>query len=142
MGRSGYGLYTLGNAMSGFSDSSVTSGSRDSIGAIDELWFQAMAGEFHGPFCKCFGGSAMTLDPGSLETDVLDYLLPRYAAEQLDSLVGLLKQRQAMPVGSFVDWLRDLPDPTVNQSLYFRLFDDVGSILSSIGSARTGFACT
>jgi hypothetical protein len=128
--------------MSGFSDSSVTSGSRASIGAIDELWFQAMAGEFHGPFCKCFGGSAVTLDPGSLETDVLDYLLPRYAAEQLDPLVGLLKRRQAKPVGSFVEWLRGLPHPIVNQALYGRLFDDVSSILSSIASTRTGFACT
>ena len=128
--------------MSSFSDPAVTSGSRDSIGAIDELWFQAMAAGFHGPFCKCFGGSVVTLDAGSLETDVLDYLLPRYTAEQLDPLVGLLKRRQAKRVGSFVDWLRGLPDPIVNQALYGRLFDDISSILSSIGSSRTEFACT
>jgi hypothetical protein len=120
----------------------ASSGSRDSIGAIDELWFQAMAGGFHGPLCNCFGGSAVTLDAASLEADVLDYLMPRYAAERLDPLVGLLKRRQENPMGSFVDWMRDLRDATLTQTLYGRLIADVGEILSSIGNAKTGFACT
>jgi hypothetical protein len=128
--------------MNGFADPAVPSGSRDSIDAIDELWFQAMAGGFHGPFCNCLGGSAVMLDAASLEADVLDYLLPRYAAERIDPLVDLLKRRQANAIGSFVDWLRGLRVAGLTQNLYVRLIDDVGSILSSIGNARMGFACT
>jgi hypothetical protein len=122
-------------------DPEVSFRSHDSIAAIDELWFRAMAGGFHGAFCNCFGGSAVTLDAASLEADVLDYLLPRYTAERLDPLVNVFKQRQARRGASFVDWLRS-QNAVVAPNLYGRLLDDVAGILASIGSATTGFACT
>jgi hypothetical protein len=122
-------------------DPEVSFRSRDPMAAIDELWFSAMAGGFHGAFCNCFGGAPVTLNAASLEADVVDYLLPRYTAERLDPLADGLKRRRIKPVGSFVDWLRG-QDAVIAPDLYDRLTDDVAGILTSIGSAATGFACT
>jgi hypothetical protein len=128
--------------MIGFDNGAASSGSPDRIGAIDELWFQAMAGGFHGASCRCFGGSAVTLDAQSLEADILDYLLPRYTAEHLDPLVDALKKRRTDRTGSFIDWLSKLSDTTISPNMYTRLIDDIGNILSSIGNVRAGFACS
>jgi hypothetical protein len=126
--------------MKRIADPPGSSGPRASIGTIEQLWRQAFAREFHGQFCKCFS-TAVKLDAASLEADILDYLLPRYSGEQLGPLVDLLKRRQAEPVGSFVDWLRNLASTIVIPGLYTRLIRDVDSILSSIGIGSPGFAC-
>jgi hypothetical protein len=130
------------HAMNRFANPATSSGPRDPIGAIEALWFQALAGGFHGPFCNCFAGPLLTLDARTLEADVLDYLLPRYAVERLHPLVEALKRRQTEPVGRFVDWLQSVPSAEITGSLYARLIDDISGILSSIGSSKAGFSCT
>ena len=75
----------------------------DSIGAINKLCFKPwrLGSTVH--FANAFfGGSVVTLDAGSLETDVLDYLCRRYAAERLIRSLACLKRRQAKPAGSFI----------------------------------------
>jgi hypothetical protein len=52
------------------------SASRDHIGEIEMLWQSALSGTFHGSLCNCFRGAFPVIDAKTLETDVLDYLLP------------------------------------------------------------------
>jgi hypothetical protein len=118
------------------------SASPDPITDIEILWRSALSGAFHGPWCNCSRAAFPVIDAKTLEADVLDYLLPRYAYDSVAFLVELLKTRQANPEGSFVDWLRSLRKAEFTESSYERLTEDIRNMLSSISNLTPGFACT
>jgi hypothetical protein len=97
-----------------------------SFEAIEDLWQAALATALHGTQCSCAGGAhAHVLTANELEEELLDFLIPRYAADK--GIVTALNARRNSRRGSFVDFLHALPKNNADQ-----LISDVEKTLRSL----------
>ena len=76
--------------------------------SVDDLWRQALATTWHGAGCTCHGGGTpVKLSAAELESDLIEYLLPRYEKAGARELVSALNTRQTtMASAPFLSWLK------------------------------------
>jgi hypothetical protein len=100
--------------------------SRPSSESIEDLWHAALATPLHGTHCSCAGGAhAHALTAQELEDELLDYLIPRYAADA--DIGAALHARRNSRRGAFAGWLQTLPQDAAE-----RLSRDVAQTLRSL----------
>lgn len=109
---------------------------------VAALWDDALANPIHSPFCSCLVPGGLSIDGGTIEQDLIDYLRPRYQAEGLARLADVLSRRVEAQRLDFISWLREIGHnlPDIERQ---RLMVDLASTLSTFqeASPNAHFAC-
>jgi len=115
---------------------------RESARQVAALWRGVLSRPQHPAGCTCMGHFLIpAMNAADLESDILDYMRARYAAEGVTSLVALLDARAAIREAGgppFRAWLTALPDTGTPSPALARFLEDLGATLSSFGGDDGG----